>query len=89
MNQARPEKRREARRVATGEVSISFADPAPCEIRGQLIDLSTSGFRVRHAFRSLMAGQVVEYSHPIGAGKARVIWNRIHEQTIETGFLVL
>lgn len=83
------EKRREQRRQASGMVRIRFSDPQPREIAGRLLDVSENGFRMTHDFRSLPAGQVVEFSHVEARGRARVIWNRIVEQSVETGFLVV
>jgi len=84
-----PEKRREQRRMTTGVVHVRFANPRAKEIEGRLIDVSASGFRMAHAEVSLEAGQVVEFSHQEAAGKARVMWNRIVERSVESGFLVV
>jgi hypothetical protein len=83
------EKRRETRRPAAGAVRVSFSNPQPLEIDGRLIDLSASGFRMAHGCTSLVAGQVVEFTHIEAAGWARVIWNRIVDESVETGFLVV
>lgn len=83
------EKRREPRNSANGNVQIRFANPATTEIDGRLLDISAGGFRMSHDFVSLEAGQVVEFSHAAARGQARVIWNRILEQRVETGFLVI
>jgi hypothetical protein len=83
------EKRREERRSASGVVRIRLSDPEPVEIAGRLIDVSESGFRMAHGFPSLAAGQLVEFSHVEARGHARVMWNRIIEQRVETGFLVV
>jgi hypothetical protein len=83
------EKRREERRQASGVVHIRFSDPQPLEIEGHLMDISSSGFRMTHGFQSLEAGQLVEFSHIEARGHARVMWNRIVEQRVETGFLVI
>lgn len=82
------EKRREQRRRASGMVRVRCAGPRGKEIEGRLIDLSASGFRMAHADASLEAGQVVEFSHQEAAGRARVMWNRIVERSVETGFLI-
>ena len=82
------EKRREARRAANGCVHVKFTDPQPLEIDGELLDISTSGFRMTHACTSLQSGQVVEFAHPEASGRARVMWNRILAGGVETGFLV-
>lgn len=83
------EKRREPRYAASGSIRIRFADPAPREIEGHLLDVSGSGFRMKHEFSPLTAGQVVEFSHAEARGDARVIWNRIVDRYVETGFFVL
>lgn len=82
------EKRREARRAATGSVRVKFTDPEPLEIDGKLMDISTSGFRMAHDCASLHSGQVVEFAHIEASGRAKVMWNRILAGGVETGFLV-
>ena len=89
MSVAIGEKRRETRRPAEGPVLVRFADPQPLEIQGQLLDVSPSGFRMAHANQSLQTGQVVEFSHTSTVGAARVMWNRIAENRVETGFLIV
>ena len=89
MNLAVHEKRREIRQPAEGPVLVRFADPQPLEILGQLMDISPSGFRMSHANQSLQSGQVVEFSHAHAVGAARVMWNRIMDQRVETGFLIV
>lgn len=89
MNPAlRRDNRREPRRRADGEVRVWFGAPRSREILGRLIDVSASGFRMAHAYAALEAGQVVEFSYPQSAGRARVVWNRISDARVETGFLV-
>ena len=89
MNLAVHEKRREIRYPADGPVRVRFADPQPAEIEGQLMDVSPSGFRMSHANQSLQAGQMVEFSYSQAMGEARVMWNRIQGQRVETGFLIV
>ena len=83
------EQRKEPRQPAEGPVLVRFADPQPLEILGQLMDVSPSGFRMAHANQSLHSGQVVEFSHHLAVGAARVMWNRIMDQRVETGFLIV
>jgi hypothetical protein len=83
------EKRREARRQADGLVRIEFSNPRAVTIDGRLIDVSPSGFRIAHACTSLAAGQVVDFSHSGASGHARVMWNRILDASVETGFLIV
>jgi len=83
------EKRREPRQPAQGPVWIHFANPQSIEIEGRLVDVSQSGFRMSHGYPSLQAGQTVDFSHAGSKGSARVMWNRILDRTVETGFLVV
>ncbi len=83
------EKRRELRRQADGLVRVEFSNPRAVTIDGRLIDVSPSGFRIAHEYTSLAAGQVVDFSHSGAAGRARVMWNRILDATVETGFLIV
>jgi hypothetical protein len=83
------EKRREYRREATGLVHVRFSDPQPQQIEGRLMDVSSGGFRMAHGYASLAAGQIVEFKHAESRGRARVIWNRIIDEQVETGFLVV
>jgi hypothetical protein len=89
MNPSAQEKRREERREVSGIVHVRFRDPRDVEIEGRLMDVSANGFRMSHGWTSLEAGQVVEFSHIEAAGQARVMWNRILAERVESGFLVL
>lgn len=83
------EKRRESRRPVDGVAQVEFSNPRPVRIQGRLMDVSPSGFRLAHGYTSLAAGQVVEFSYSEASGSARVMWNRILDQSVQTGFLVL
>jgi hypothetical protein len=82
------EKRREERRSADGSVRVQFLNPRMVKIEGRLIDVSAGGFRMSHEYTSLAAGQVVDFVHSGTTGRARVMWNRIVERAVESGFLV-
>ncbi len=82
------EKRSEPRHPADGEVRVWFGEPRAREIQGRLMDVSASGFRMAHDYAALEAGQVVEFSHLEAAGRARVMWTRIADRRVETGFFV-
>lgn len=85
----RPERRREPRYRAEGEVCL-WPDQLPIgEIHGRLVDISRHGFRVAHQCQSLAAGERVRFRHAGGQGAARVIWNRIVPGGVESGLLVL
>ncbi len=83
------DQRKEPRHPAEGAVRVWFADPQPFEIQGQLLDVSASGFRMAHECSTLQAGQVVEFAREQTAGRARVMWNRIVNAHVETGFLLV
>ena len=90
----RQEQRRELRSAAAGEVRFSFSELGPGlgtrEVRGRLMDVSKSGFRAQHDCSALTAGQVVQFRFiPRTHGQARVVWTRILEGCVETGFLIL
>lgn len=89
MTAPRTDQRREIRHAATGVVRVRCSSPEAKKIEGRLIDISASGFRMAHRDVSLQAGQVVEFSHHTAAGTARVMWNRIFEENVESGFFVL
>ncbi len=90
MNPAlRRESRKEPRRPVSGEVHVRFENPRRQEILGRLVDLSVSGFRMAHEYAALETGQMVEFSHIEAAGRARVVWNRIADARVETGFVVV
>jgi ABC-type nitrate/sulfonate/bicarbonate transport system permease component len=89
MNVAIHEKRREIREPAEGPVLVNFSNPQPMEILGQLVDVSPGGFRMAHANQSLQSGQLVGFSHGLAIGTARVMWNRIVDHRVETGFRVV
>jgi hypothetical protein len=83
------DRRSERRHKGRGALKLSFDDPSPLEITGQLMDYSTNGFRAVHAYAALHTGQVVEFQHAVADGKARVMWNRIAGDRVETGFFVI
>ena len=83
------DRRSERRHRGDGPLKLSFEDPARQEITGRLLDYSNNGFRAVHAYAALHAGQVVDFQHAIAVGQARVMWNRITDNRVETGFLVL
>jgi PilZ domain len=86
---AKPEHRREPRRSASGPIVVRFGQEQAFEVQGHLLDVSASGFRMLHQCTTLETGQVVEFSHPEASGTARVVWNRIVDRMVETGFFVI
>ena len=83
------ERRSERRHRGDGPLKLFFEDPARQEITGRLLDYSNNGFRAMHAYATQHTGQVVDFQHAVAGGRARVMWNRIMDDRVETGFLVL
>jgi hypothetical protein len=54
-----------------------------------MVDVSAHGFRAAHNCPHLGTGEEVMFEHALGHGRARVVWNRIAEGQLESGFLVL
>jgi hypothetical protein len=82
-------RRSEDRYGVEGEVCFIFDDPVQREVTGQLKDYSRKGFRAVHDYPALTSGQKVKFRHLLAGGEAQVVWNRIQEGLIETGFVVL
>jgi hypothetical protein len=83
------DRRSEHRRPAEGHLKFSFNDPSRQEVTGRLLDVSKSGFRAAHSYAALPTGQVVDFQHLIAVGQARVMWNRIADDRVESGFLII
>jgi hypothetical protein len=89
MTQPWAERRREARHDASGEIRIQVRLPKLLEIHARLVDISPSGFRAMHMYPALSAGQKVQFCFEENEGLALVVWNRIFEEHVETGFFIL
>ena len=83
------ERRKEVREAADADLTLVVDNPLPEEVHGRLVDKSRSGFRARHSYPRFEPGQQVRFRHPDCEGQARVMWNRILDDRVETGFLVL
>jgi len=83
------DRRSETRHPADGPLRFSFEDAGYQEIDGRLLDYSKNGFRAAHTYAALATGQIVKFQHVIAAGRARVMWNRIADDRVESGFLIV
>ncbi len=84
------ERRREARRAASGPVDLILRDPLRTRtLQGSLLDVSDHGFRAAHGFAGLTCGQEVDFDHQGRHGRARVAWTRVTQEGVESGFFVL
>jgi hypothetical protein len=89
MTQPDVERRRERRDAFSGEIVLVLDGVPSVSLRGQLVEVSQSGFRVRHTFPDLACGSELTFQHPAGHGRARVIWNRFVDGGCESGLLLL
>jgi hypothetical protein len=83
------EQRTEVRSPAHGDIWFALEAPDSRQFLGSLVDYSKRGFRAAHPQTSLSAGQSVHFQHSFGEGRALVMWNRIQERHVESGFLIL
>lgn len=83
------DRRSEPRRPASGKVRLKFEAEPHRELDAELMDVSTSGFRASHGHGALLLGANVSFRHPEAHGKARVVWNWMHADGVETGFVVI
>jgi hypothetical protein len=88
MNPLVAEQRRETRRQGHGNVLVRPESPGSRDIQGRMVDVSGSGFRMAHDCSALTAGQYVTFAHVEARGRARVVWTRILEDSVESGFVV-
>jgi hypothetical protein len=86
--QAIAEQRREVRRQGHGSVLVRAESPGSRDIHGRLVDVSMSGFRMAHDCSALTAGQYVAFEHVEAKGRARVVWTRILDNSVESGFVI-
>jgi PilZ domain len=82
------DRRREPRQRARGKVVVRI-DQGKTVIHGEMIDVSSSGFRIRYHGNVLEAGADVDISYPWGEVKASIVWVRAEGGWTEVGFLLL
>lgn len=82
------DRRREPRHPATGKVHLVFESGPHREMDVELMDVSASGFRASHRHGLLPLGTKATFHHAEGDGAARVVWNWMHPDHVETGFVV-
>jgi hypothetical protein len=82
------ERRHEPRSPAVGEVRLRHTGEMAGAFVGRLVDMSPSGFRIRHSRLTLASGDRVDFEWQGQSGVARVMWHRIVGEEAETGFSV-
>lgn len=80
------ERRSEERYAAEGFVELQPKAPARAAITASLVDVSSGGFRARHRDFSLGTGDKVSFQHAGGSGTAVVMWTRVFDGQVESGF---
>jgi hypothetical protein len=83
------DRRREPRRPASGKMQLKFESEPLSEVEADLMDVSASGFRASHRHGALPLGAKAAFRHPEAAGKARVVWNWMSPDHVETGFVII
>jgi len=68
---------------------LTITEPGARQFEGELVDVSSSGFRAAHRLADLDKGQEILFRHGRGSGHAKVMWTRIVGGEAESGFLVL
>lgn len=82
------DRRSEPRVAAEGEVLLREMAGGPLRLRGLIQDLSWSGFRLTHDDAMLPRGEEFYFESRFGTGRARVVWNRVTPEAVESGFFV-
>jgi hypothetical protein len=88
VNPSVAEHRRETRHLGHGNVLVRFEGHGSRVIQGRLVDVSAGGFRMAHDCSALTAGQYVAFAHVQAKGRARVVWTRILDESVESGFVL-
>jgi len=85
----KPDRRQEERSLLSGSIEISFDDPNPITVEGELIETSERGFRAKHDSSAIAPGLEVRFLRTGVSGRARVIWTHVLEGRRVSGFLIL
>ena len=72
-----PERRRAERLPASGRVEISFEDPTLVTVDAELLETSTTGFRIAHDSKALISGLNVLLHREGVISPARVVWTHL------------
>lgn len=83
------DRRTEVREAANGDVTMWITSGHRIAIPGRLLDVSEHGMRIEHMYSELASGAVLEVERNGEIRSARVIWNRIRNEGVESGFFLL
>ena len=80
------DQRAEGRVPTSGEVKVLIDGPHPLAIPARVLDISEHGMHVEHMYAALTSGMTVEIDSGAVKMAARVVWNRINNDRVESGF---
>ncbi len=83
------DRRSEPRFSATGEVRLVISGPQAISIPARILDVSKNGMRVQHMYAALTSGMLLQIDSGNTQFTARVVWNRIRNDGVESGFFLL
>ncbi|MBL8241786.1 MAG: PilZ domain-containing protein [Bryobacterales bacterium] len=83
------DRRTEPRYNATGNVRLLVGGPQLLAVPGKILDVSEHGMRVEHMYAALASGTMLEIQTATERYTARVVWNRIRNDGVESGFYLL
>ena len=83
------ERRSEPRFPASGEVRLLLNHPQSLAVPGRILDVSQHGMRVEHMYAALTSGTILQIESGATQYTARVVWNRIKDDGVESGFYLL
>jgi hypothetical protein len=86
---ATDDRRAEPRFHATGEVRLHIDGPQAVAIPGRILDVSQHGMRVEHMYAALNSGAMLQIESGNIRYTARVVWNCIKDDGVESGFYLL
>lgn len=86
---AMDDRRSEPRFKASGVVRLLIGGPQAVAIPGRILDVSQHGMRVEHMYAALTSGSMIEIESGNTQYTARVVWNRIKDDGVESGFYLL
>jgi hypothetical protein len=83
------DRRSEHRYQASGKVYLVIDGSQPISVPGRLLDCSQHGMRIQHMYPALTSGTMLKIEAAGQTYTARVVWNRINEEGVESGFYLL
>ena len=83
------DRRREPREEAEGRVRLFTVELERLAFEGEMRDASANGFRLEHDNQRVRSGEEYRFESPHSSGLARVMWNRILDNSVESGFFIV